>query len=256
MSVDHEGSLRERLIDVGVALVMAEGSASLGLREIARRAGVSHGAPRRYFPTHHALLSAIAHRGFADLGARFATADDAVTAPYDRLRAFARVYLEYALEHRGMFELMFRHELLDSEKHASSGPRLRESTLPLFQLLVDLVAQCRAERGAAHAGAPRTTAHPGAPGTAHSGAPNTATHSAAPRTHSGTMRTAPPPAVAAAALWSNLHGIAQLWSWGSLQLALDVPTSVSTAEGDRPDRLVLDQLVTAALDAHHGPVGS
>ncbi|MER6694506.1 TetR/AcrR family transcriptional regulator, partial [Streptomyces minutiscleroticus] len=50
------------------------GTASLGLREIARRAGVSHGAPRRYFPTHHALLPAIAHRGFADLAARFEAA--------------------------------------------------------------------------------------------------------------------------------------------------------------------------------------
>jgi AcrR family transcriptional regulator len=61
--------LRERLVDVGVELVTSEGASAVSLREIARRAGVSHGAPRRYFPTHLDLLSAIARRGFADLDA-------------------------------------------------------------------------------------------------------------------------------------------------------------------------------------------
>jgi AcrR family transcriptional regulator len=204
-------SLRDRLVDVGVDLVMAEGSASLGLREIARRAGVSHGAPRRYFPTHHALLSAIAHRGFADLGARFAAASRGISSPRGRLEALGRTYVGYALECRGMFELMFRHDLLDSEKQAAPDrPRLRESTLPLFEHLVGLVARDRSER-----------ASPEDAGT--------------------------PPAVTAAALWSNLHGIAQLWAWGSLQLALDAPV---------PDDAQLARLVAAALDAHLGPADS
>jgi AcrR family transcriptional regulator len=205
--MESEGSLHDRLVDVGVDLVMTEGSASLGLREIARRAGVSHGAPRRYFPTHHALLSAIARRGFADLGARFAAATRDVPSPRAQLEALGRTYVGYALECRGMFELMFRHDLLDSEKHASDRPRLRDSTLPLFELLVGLVARYRSER--ADAG--------------------------------------PLPAVTAAALWSNLHGIAQLWGWGSLQLALDAPP---------PGDDQLDRLVGAALDAHLGPAGS
>jgi hypothetical protein len=53
--------------------------------------------------------------------------------------------------------------------------------------------------------------------------------------------------VTTAALWSNLHGIAQLWAWGSLQLALDVPT---------PDGDQLTRLVAAALDAHLGPANA
>lgn len=210
--MDSENSLRERLIDVGVDLVMAEGSASLGLREIARRAGVSHGAPRRYFPTHHALLSAIARRGFEELGARCAAATSATASPRAQVQALARVYVGYALECRGMFELMFRHDLLDSEKHASDGPRMRESTLPLFERMVVLVDRCRAERDITNAAAP-------------------------------------PPAVTAAALWSNLHGIAQLWSWGSLQLALEAEPSSGAPQGDQ-----LDRLVATVLDAHLGPV--
>ncbi|MFJ8864969.1 TetR/AcrR family transcriptional regulator [Streptomyces sp. NPDC102473] len=218
--MEREDSLRERLIDVGVDLVMTEGTASLGLREIARRAGVSHGAPRRHFPTHHALLSAIARRGFAELEARFAAAADGTASPRGQLREIGRAHVGYALEHRGMFELMFRHDLLDSGNHASDGSRLRDSTLPLFELVVGLITCHRTDRAAAH--------RPGAPRPAE-----------------------PPPAVTAAALWSNLHGLAQLWSWGSLPLVLDAPSP-----GGAPDDGHLDQLVAAVLDAHLGPVAS
>ncbi|WP_406388050.1 TetR/AcrR family transcriptional regulator [Streptomyces sp. NBC_00887] len=218
--MERENSLRERLIDVGVDLVMTDGTASLGLREIARRAGVSHGAPRRYFPTHHALLSAIARRGFADLKVRFAAATNGTTSPRGQLQEIGRAHVGYALEHRGMFELMFRHDLLDSEKHASGQSRLRDSTLPLFELIVELIVRHRAEQATAH--------QLGAPGESE-----------------------PPPAVTAAALWSNLHGLAQLWTWGSLQLALDAPPP-----GGAPGSGQLDRLVTAVLDAHLGPVKS
>lgn len=204
----HDGSLRERLVDAGVDLVLAGGSSLVGLREIARRAGVSHGAPRRYFPTHDSLLSAIARRGFEDLEARFATATADATTPRAQLEAAAQAYVGYALEHRGMFELMFRHDLLDGAPQAEGGPRLRETSLPLFGRIVELVTRCRAEGG-----------------------------------------TAPPAAVTAAALWSNLHGLVQLWAWGSLQVVLgsDVP-------GDEAVRR--EQLVTAVVDAHLGPVSA
>jgi AcrR family transcriptional regulator len=145
-------------------------------------------------------VSAIARRGFEELGYRFADAVAGTAGPRDQLRALARAYVAYALERRGMFELMFRHDLLDSEQNASDQPRLRESTLPLFERIVALVARCR----------------------------------------DGVQE--PPSAVTAAVLWSNLHGIAQLWTWRSLQLVLS-----------QPDGARLDQLVEAVLDAHLGP---
>ncbi len=216
-----ELSLRERLIDVGVDLVCEEGVGALGLREIARRAGVSHGAPRRYFPTHQALLSAIAHRGFAELGGRFAAVAGAAAVPRDRLRALARGYLGYALERRGMFELMFRHDLLDGATQHTDQPPLRESTLPLFHQLVTLIT--------AH----RVTGQRAAEDSATEVSP----------------AIAPPPEVTAAALWANIHGIAQLWLWNSLPLILDS----APAPGSPPDA-ALEALLDAALDAHLGVV--
>ncbi|MFH8836971.1 TetR/AcrR family transcriptional regulator [Streptomyces sp. NPDC017868] len=188
----HDGAdgLRARLVRVGVELVNGEGAQALSLREIARRAGVSHGAPRRYFPTHLDLLSAIARQGFAELAARVSGEDPEEAAPRERIEALARVYLDFADERRGMYELMFRHDLLESGRLG-----LRETSLPLFAHLTALVARVRPEADAT---------------------------------------------LLSGALWANLHGIAQLWHWGSLRLA---------TSHDDPG-----PLLTAALDAHLGPL--
>jgi AcrR family transcriptional regulator len=188
-----EAGLRDRLIDVGAELVASEGTAAVSLREIARRAGVSHGAPRRHFPTHHELLSAIARQGFAALAARLSeAAADNAQGPRAQLAALSRAYLEFAASNRGMYELMFRHDLLESNRLG-----LREVSLPLFSMVTALVAAAR----------PRVNGAPAA-------------------------------AVVAGALWANLHGIAQLWEWGSLQLATEL-----TDPGP---------LLQAVLEAHLG----
>jgi AcrR family transcriptional regulator len=187
-----EPGLRDRLVDAGAELVTSGGTAAVSLREIARRAGVSHGAPRRYFPTHLELLSAIARRGFAGLDAKLREAAGAASEdPRARLAALGRAYLEFAADNPGMYELMFRHDLLESGRLG-----LREVSLPLFRMTAGLVAAARPQAQAA-------------------------------------------PEVTAAALWSNLHGIAQLWQWGSLPLATELT-------GTEP-------LLRAALDAHLGP---
>ena len=44
-------SLRDRLLQVTTELLAEQGVAAVSLREIARRAGVSHGARLRHFPS-------------------------------------------------------------------------------------------------------------------------------------------------------------------------------------------------------------
>ncbi|MER7843970.1 TetR/AcrR family transcriptional regulator [Kitasatospora sp. NPDC096077] len=191
----NDQDLRTRLVAAGVELVSRDGVQALGLREIARHAGVSHGAPRRYFPTHRELLAAIARHGFGRLTDALAGADALAATTgagaRTRIEALARAHLGFAAANPGMFELMFRHDLLEG-----SGTELRHTTLPLFRTLAGLVAEV----------------HP------HLEDPTAAT----------------------AALWANLHGLAQLRGWGSLRLATG---------GDD-----LEPLLRAALDAHLGPV--
>ena len=60
----HHGDLRRSLIDAGMALVTENQDWTFSLREIARRAGVSHNAPYNHFADADALLIAIAAAGF------------------------------------------------------------------------------------------------------------------------------------------------------------------------------------------------
>jgi AcrR family transcriptional regulator len=176
----QSGDLEARLIAAGVDLLAEAGTDALSLREIARRAGVSHGAPRRYFPTHQALLAAIAREGYRKLGRLVAeTIGDAGADPRAALLALGRRYVEFARDEPGMFALMFRHDLL-----RGNNIGLRDESTPLFGVLERLLQ----------------------------------------------------PTANAAALWAALHGIAQLWHWGTLQ----VVTGLDTPE----------PLLVAAVDAH------
>ncbi|WP_330184953.1 TetR/AcrR family transcriptional regulator [Nocardia sp. NBC_01503] len=130
--------LRERLVSAGVDMLEQVGAGQLGLRAIAREAGVSHGAPRRWFPTHNSLLAAIAARGYADLGARLEAIQG--DSPRERLDRTCRTYVEFAVERPEMFTLMFRHDLLEG-----AGENLRATTtLPMFRRWRDLVATASA----------------------------------------------------------------------------------------------------------------
>lgn len=102
---------RQRLISSAVTLLAAEGVEAVTLRRIAREAGVSHGAPLRHFAGRTELLSAVANTGFAELGA---SALPEATTPRERLAAACRAYLAFAQRNPAMFELMFRHDLIDT----------------------------------------------------------------------------------------------------------------------------------------------
>ena len=110
----HHGNLRATLLQRAEdALAAGE---DLSLRELARRAGVSHAAPRRHFADKQALLDALAEDGFSRLGAQLS---EAATGPdfSTRLLGFARAYVSFAVEHAALLELMF------AGKHRSAGVR-------------------------------------------------------------------------------------------------------------------------------------
>ncbi|WP_342154165.1 TetR/AcrR family transcriptional regulator [Methylorubrum sp. SB2] len=78
----HHGELREALVAAGLAILEEGGDpASLGLREAARRAGVSAMAPYRHFSDKDALLAAVATVGFERLRVDLEAADRRVSPP-------------------------------------------------------------------------------------------------------------------------------------------------------------------------------
>jgi AcrR family transcriptional regulator len=118
MTASPRRSPRERLIDTALEVVGEEGLEGLSLRNIARRAGVSHGAPLRHFAGLGDLLSEVAARGFRMLSEAIEKSAAQLApgaGPLARLRAGSRAYVECAVASPALFALMFRPELLDAD---------------------------------------------------------------------------------------------------------------------------------------------
>lgn len=106
----HHGNLRRVLLDIGVDVINESGVAALSLRDLARRAGVSHAAPAHHFGDRSGLLAAIATEGFEKFGDSLA-----VTAahPGSTFLDLGVAYVRFAVDNPGYFKVMFRGELPD-----------------------------------------------------------------------------------------------------------------------------------------------
>lgn len=103
----HHGDLRSALLDA--AMEMVEAGEQFSLRAVARRADVSQTAPYRHFADREALESALAIRGFQELGSQLSL-DGRPATSEEALVEFGVVYVNFALTHPGLFKLMFGQE--------------------------------------------------------------------------------------------------------------------------------------------------
>ncbi len=103
----HHGDLRRALLDASLALITEEGFGALSLREVARRAGVTHAAPYRHFADKEALLGAVAEEGFRAMTSRMREAMARESSPQMRLRACGVAYVLFAVENASHFRVMF-----------------------------------------------------------------------------------------------------------------------------------------------------
>jgi AcrR family transcriptional regulator len=103
----HHGDLRPALLTAAVEAIGHSGPAAMSLREVARRAGVSHAAAAYHFGDKAGLLTAVAVQGYGLLAEELRRAQDAD-------RGFLEVgvaYVRFAVRHRAHFEVMYRPEL-------------------------------------------------------------------------------------------------------------------------------------------------
>src|SRR5215207_58275 len=103
----HHGDLPRVLLDAAIQAIAEVGPAAVSLRDLARRAGVSHAAPAYHFGDKAGLLTAVAADGFRQLAATLRQA-------YQTTGSFLEVgvaYVGFAVTHRAHFEVMFRPEL-------------------------------------------------------------------------------------------------------------------------------------------------
>jgi AcrR family transcriptional regulator len=124
----HHGDLHRALIDAAVAEIDASGPVRLSLRQLARRAGVSHAAPAHHFGDKAGLFTAVAIEGFHLLRSSAAPAARGA----DGLVQSGIAYVRFAVEHRPYFEVMFRPEL-----YRPDDPELRAARDDSLAVLYD-----------------------------------------------------------------------------------------------------------------------
>jgi AcrR family transcriptional regulator len=110
----HHGDLRRALIETALQLVTEEQDWTFSLREVARRAGVSHRAPYNHFPEKLDLLAAVAAVGFERLRDGMLRAMVGVDDPEALLVAICRTYIRLGLENPALYRLMFGPALSDA----------------------------------------------------------------------------------------------------------------------------------------------
>lgn len=113
----HHGDLRHELLALAGAIAAEDGPSAIVLRDLARRAGVSHAAPAHHFGDRRGLLTALAAEGFAELAGRL----EEVHAAGGSFADLGAAYVVFAVGRPGHFATMWRFDLLDPSDPALSG---------------------------------------------------------------------------------------------------------------------------------------
>ena len=245
----HHGDLRRALLTAVEEAITENGVATLSMRDLARRAGVSHTAPTHHFRDKAGLLTAFAIEGFEQLAKALATSRLASNSIVE----MGVTYIRFAVTRRAMFEVMFRTDLYHPRDPDLLAARAKAADA-LYAAVTDLPDGLYAPVTAVtdvpdgHAQLPASAhglaAHPvdqaarhappgcagvrgaGAPGYAervrhgaHSGGAGAAARpldQAARPAKPGAAETAPPEVrTAGLAAWSMAHGFATLWLTGA-----------------------------------------
>jgi len=151
----HHGNLRATLIETALTLVNEEQSWNFTLRDLARRAGVSHTAPYRHFADKAEILSEIARIGFETLAARLREAVlRAGRRPLRaRLAAVAVAYVRFALRHASHYRVMFGPVAATHHEEPAIAAPANAAFAVVEELLAQLVPHASArevERVAEH----------------------------------------------------------------------------------------------------------
>ncbi len=140
----RHGNLREALIEAAIQLVEEVGPENVSVREAAKRAGVSPGAPFRHFANKTALMTAVAEQAMGLFRAEVVKAIESVAPndPLARFQAVGSAYLHWAIHNPTHFQIISTRSLIDW----GSSESLREDNRLVRSLMEQAIADAQ-ERG-------------------------------------------------------------------------------------------------------------
>ena len=139
----HHGDLRRALIDAALRLAEQGGVEGISVREAARLAGVSPGAPFRHFETRDALMTAVAEEAQRRFRVEIDTVLEEAPAsdPLSRFRSFGLAYLRWAMRNPAHFEIISTGRYFNHDGAAALSRDNAELIAMIERLLEDALAQ-------------------------------------------------------------------------------------------------------------------
>lgn len=138
----HHGDLPNALRIAAAEVISEKGLGGFSLREVARRANVSHTAPAHHFGDMTGLLTSLATTGFTALHEAEMEAIDPDDTAAQRLGSIARAYVELSHANPGFCEVMFRIDVVDAD-----DPELQAAGMRSFGVLIQTIEDLIAEEG-------------------------------------------------------------------------------------------------------------
>jgi AcrR family transcriptional regulator len=131
----HHGDLSRSLLQEALRTIQKDGVASLTMRGVGAKLGVSRTALYRHFADKSALLAAVATEGFRTLRLRTQEAWDTHDGGPAGLAAMGEAYVKFAVGHPSHYRVMFGGYVRES------GPdsELAREGAGAFQVLVDAI---------------------------------------------------------------------------------------------------------------------
>lgn len=120
----HHGDLRRSLIDAALAMAGEKQDWTFSLREVARRAGVSHNAPYNHFQDKLDLMAAVAAAGYTALRDRMKSAIAGIEKAEPALIKCGVGYVKFGLDHPTHYRLMFSSALAATQDGRPEQVRL------------------------------------------------------------------------------------------------------------------------------------
>ncbi len=131
----HHGDLRRALLDAAEAIVGEEGIAAVTMSAVARRSGVSSGAPYRHFRDREELLRALSERAQGVVARRLAEASAGAPDMLEGFRRSGVEYVRFAVDEPALFAVLSRGEFTDRHSEAATNPADHQFAEQLEQLL-------------------------------------------------------------------------------------------------------------------------
>jgi AcrR family transcriptional regulator len=137
----HHGNLREALIEAALRMFTQHGGEAVSMREVAKRVGVSAGAPFRHFASRTALMTAVAEQAMSRLRDEIvrALAESSSNDPLDRFRALGTAYIRWVVHNPEHFKVISNRNLIDFDGSKS----LRRNNDEIRSLMEELLTQAQ-----------------------------------------------------------------------------------------------------------------